>query len=53
MKTTIISLQTKHVGNDNNNQQNHTKGQTLCVMTSLEMSLVGYSPWHGVTKSWT
>ena len=39
MKTTIISLQTKHVGNDNNNnQQNHTKGQTLCVMTSLEIA---------------
>ena len=37
MKTTIISLQTKHVGNDDNNQS-HTKGQTLCVMTSLEIA---------------
>ena len=45
METTIISINT-HVGNDNN-QQNHTEGQTLCVMTSLEIAeLTGKQHFH-------
>ena len=39
MKTTIISLQTKHVGNDNNNQPQ--------MMTSLEIAeLTGKQHFH-------
>ena len=42
MKTTIISLKTKHVGNDNNNQQ---------MMTSLEIAELTGKQHNDVLKA--
>ena len=43
MKTTIISLQTKHVGNDNNNQPQ--------MMTSLEIAELTGKPHNDILKA--